>query len=99
MQEKIVLLTNDELDNLIKKSVRVAMAELQDIIKPSQVNDDVLMSPKEACEFLKFNSLTTLWQRVKKGLIPQINDQGGKFVFYRKSDLVKYQNSLEGGRA
>lgn len=99
MKEKIILLSNDELDSLIKKSARAAVVELLDIIKPSQVNDDVLMSPKEACEFLKFNSPTTLWKRVKKGLIPQINDMGGKFVFYRKSDLVKYQNSLEGGRS
>ncbi|MDU1889618.1 MAG: helix-turn-helix domain-containing protein [Dysgonomonas sp.] len=96
MDKKIIVLDNDELDNLIKKAVKAAVEELEEITQSSQDKEDEFLSPKEACEFLKFKSLTTLWRRVREGLIPKIEDQGGKLVFYRKSDLVDYQTSLEG---
>lgn len=95
MDKKIIVLDSDELDNLIKKAVRAAVDELKEITQPSKEDDDELLSSKQACEFLKFGT-TTLWKRVREGLIPKIDDPGGKLVFYRKSDLVNYQTSLEG---
>lgn len=96
MTQKILVLGEDELDNLIKKAVKAAVEELREITQPSQNKEDELLSPKEACEFLKYKSLTTLWARVREGAFSKINDPGGKLVFYRKSDLVNYQTSLEG---
>ena len=56
----------------------------------TQGNQEQYFTSKEAREFLKISSATTLSGYVKKGFIPQPSKRGGRQLFYKKSDLEKF---------
>jgi predicted DNA-binding transcriptional regulator AlpA len=59
--------------------------------KSNILPEEVLLTKKEACNFLKISE-TTIWRLEKKGEIPKAIRKGGS-VKYRKIDLLNYLNS------
>lgn len=45
---------------------------------------------QQAMDFLQIKSAVTLRDYVKKGFIPRPVQRGGRQLFYKKSDLVKF---------
>ena len=78
----IIVTTPEELENLIKTSVRKALSEQQ-----APAEQDKLFSIDEAAEFLNL-ARQTLYGFTSKRLIPFI--KRGKKLYFRKSELEKW---------
>lgn len=58
-----------------------------------QNEEEQFFTTQEAMEFLKIHSPVTLKSYVTKGYIPKPAKRGGRQLFYKKSDLVKFLNN------
>lgn len=80
---KLVVMTSEELENLVQNSVRKALAEQS---FPSSINDDKPLSIDEASAFLK-KPKSTLYQLTSTRQIP-FSKMGKQLLFFKKDLLV-----------
>jgi excisionase family DNA binding protein len=86
---KLVLMTPEELENLIQSSVRKAMGEQS---SKSSISDDKPLTMDEASEFLQIPK-PTLYAYTSTRQIP-FHKMGKKILFF-KADLLAW---IEGGK-
>lgn len=85
--DRIVLLNEIDLDQLLKRAVFQAMGELRETDLPTpKPEPEKLLTTQEACKFLRC-SKPTLHRMKKNGTIPFI--RFGKNIRYKQSDLEK----------
>lgn len=82
--EKIILTTQNELENLIQNSVRQALSEQNE--KPIE-NKDAILSIDEAGNFLRL-AKQTLYGFTSKNEIPFFKK--GKKLYFRKAELEQW---------
>lgn len=80
---KLVVMTSEELENLVQNSVRKAFAEQS---FPSSINDDKPLTIDEASAFLK-KPKSTLYQLTSTRQIP-FSKMGKQLLFFKKDLLV-----------
>lgn len=68
-----------------KVAEKLNLTTVQDFNEQEQ-----FFTTQEAMEFLKIGSPVTLKSYVAKGFIPKPAKRGGRQLFYKKSDLVKF---------
>lgn len=86
--EKLVLLNENDLDQLLRRAVFQAIGELRetDLPKPTKPEPEKLYTTAEACEILRC-SKPTLHRWKKAGIIPFV--RLGVNIRYKESDLKK----------
>ncbi len=86
--EKLVLLNENDLDQLLRRAVFQAIGELRetDLPKPTKPEPEKLLTTAEACELLRC-SRPTLHRWKRDGLIPFVRI--GTNIRYKESDLKK----------
>lgn len=85
--ERIVLLNEGDLDQLLRRAVFQAMGELRETDLPTQKQEpEKLLTTQEACELLRC-SKPTLHRWKRAGIIPFVRI--GVNIRYRESDLKK----------
>jgi len=91
--ERIVLLNEGDLDQLLRRAVFQAMGELRETDLPTpKPESEKLLTTQEACDLLRC-SKPTLHRWKKAGIVPFIRIGGN--IRYRESDLTEL---IEGGR-
>lgn len=83
---KVILTTADELDSLIRNSVRQALLEQS---QETSLPANNLLDIDEACKLLKL-AKQTLYGFTSKNIIPFI--KRGKKLYFRKSELETWLN-------
>lgn len=86
--EKLVLLNEVDLDQILKRAVFQAIGELRetDLPKPTKPEPEKLLTTAEACELLRC-SRPTIHRWKREGLVPFVRIGG--CIRYRESDLKK----------
>jgi len=86
--EKLVLLNEVDLDQILKRAVFQAISELRetDLPKPTKPEPEKLLTTAEACELLRC-SRPTIHRWKREGLVPFVRI--GSCIRYRESDLKK----------
>lgn len=86
--EKLVLLSKNDLDQLLRRAVFQAIGELRetDLPKPTKPEPEKLLTTAEACELLRC-SRPTIHRWKREGLVPFVRI--GSCIRYRESDLKK----------
>lgn len=85
---KMVLMTETELQNMLQETAEKTVLEMTK--NAHKLNDDVLFTVSETCEFLHVTRCTlNKWEK-DKILLPQ---RIGSRVFYKKSELLKRQTT------
>ena len=80
----IVQVTPENLEQLIKKVVKVELASLLEMFKPKK--EDELLTPKQVAKLLKVN-ISTVHRRTEKGILNKYWNGGS--VYYKKSEVEK----------
>jgi len=91
---QIIELDKEQLKELIKESVRIALEENQNKINgqsPAQA-EEKLLTIQEASEFLKL-SVATIYSKVSKGELPVM--KRSKRLYFSNKELLEY---LKDGR-
>lgn len=95
--EKLVLLSKNDLDQLLRRAVFQAIGELRetDLPKPTKPEPEKLLTTTEACELLRC-SRPTLHRWKRDGLIPFVRI--GTNIRYKESDLKKLIETKGGAK-
>lgn len=93
MAQEFLLVSPEDIECLIKKAVKDALNEYEEIRELNSEKNDKLFSRKEAMAYLKVKT-GKLGTMVKKGQLHPVRDKGGKFLRFWQSDLDRYQESL-----
>lgn len=87
-QPTMVLMTETQLKQLLQETAKETVLEMTK--NAHKLNDDVLLTITETCEFMHV-SRCTLSKWTKENILPHIR-KGGR-IFYKKSELLERKNT------
>lgn len=93
MAQEFLLVSPEDMECLIKKAVKDALNEYEEIRELNSEKKDKMLSRTEAMAYLDVKK-SKLSEMVKSGQLHPVRDKGGKFLRFWQSDLDRYQESL-----